>query len=99
VDLSLPDADGCEAPIALKGAAPELPLVVFSGRAFDAVALDLMQYGLQNLLPKGGTSITRVLQLAAARQAREAGLRRQACEDPLTGALNRHGLQCRAHGR
>ncbi|MGW8368645.1 MAG: diguanylate cyclase [Gammaproteobacteria bacterium] len=96
VDLRLPDADGCDVAIALRRADPELPLVALTGQDFDAVALDLARYGVQDFLLKGHTTLPRVhqvLQMALVRHQREAVLRRQACLDPLTGAINRSELK------
>jgi diguanylate cyclase (GGDEF)-like protein len=96
IDLSLPDADGCEAALALRRLAPDLPLVALTGKDFDSVALELADIGVQDYLQKGSTPVVRlhqVLQLAATRHKREAELRREACHDPLTGAMNRAELE------
>jgi diguanylate cyclase (GGDEF)-like protein len=95
VDLTLPDADGSEAAIALRMQSPQLPLVALTGRNFDEVALELAREGVQDYLRKGATPLSRVhevLQLAAVRQHREDALREQAIRDPLTGAINRAHL-------
>ena len=92
IDLSLPDADGCEAAIALRRVAPELALVALTGKEFESVALELVRHGVQDFLNKGTASARRVhevLQLAVERHRLESRLRRQACYDPLTGVLNR----------
>jgi diguanylate cyclase (GGDEF)-like protein len=96
IDLTLPDADGCEAAIALRRAAPDLPLVALTGKDFEAVALELVRHGVQDFLQKGATSVQRihqVLQLAAERHRQETALRRQACFDSLTGVMNRAELE------
>jgi diguanylate cyclase (GGDEF)-like protein len=96
IDLTLPDADGCDAAIALRRAAPDLPLVALTGKDFEAVALDLVRHGVQDFLQKGTTSVQRIhqtLQLAAERHRQESKLRRQACFDSLTGVLNRAELE------
>jgi two-component system, cell cycle response regulator len=95
IDLTLPDADGCDAAVALRRLAPDLPLVALTGKDFETVALDLVRNGVQDFLQKGNTSVQRihqVLQLAAERHRQEAALRRQACYDSLTGVLNRAEL-------
>lgn len=95
-DLTLPDARDCEAPVVLRQQMPDLPIVAISALQFESVALDLAQHGIQDFLPKGGTSIRRiheVLQLAAIRHERELLLRERACRDPLTGAANRAELE------
>jgi diguanylate cyclase (GGDEF)-like protein len=95
IDLTLPDADGCDAAVSLRRLAPELPLVALTGKNFDAVALELVRIGVQDFLQKGNTSVQRihqVLQLAVERHRQEAELRKAASFDPLTGALNRAEL-------
>src|SRR5690606_28860614 len=95
IDLSLPDADGCDAAVALRRAAPDLPLVALTGQYFDKVALELVRIGVQDFLQKGATSVQRihqVLLLAVERHRQESALRRAASFDPLTGVLNRTEL-------
>jgi len=92
IDLTLPDASGRDAAFALNVEAPDLPLVAFTGRDFDDLALDLVHYGVHDFLRKGETSMQRihqVLQLAIERHEKERALRRQASCDDLTGVLNR----------
>ena len=95
IDLTLPDADGCDAAVSLRRLAPDLPLVALTGKDFEAVALELVRIGVQDFLQKGNTSVQRIhqaLQLAVERNRQEAALRRQACFDALTGVLNRAEL-------
>ena len=95
IDLTLPDADGCEAAIALRRVAPHLPLVALTGKEFEQVAIELVRIGVQDFLQKGTTSVERihqVLQLAVERHRQESALRRAASFDALTGALNRSEL-------
>lgn len=95
IDLTLPDADGCEAAIALRRVAPDLPLVALTGKNFEHVALELVRIGVQDFLQKGATSVQRihqVLQLARERHRQESALRRAASFDALTGVLNRSEL-------
>ncbi|HEX7079874.1 MAG TPA: GGDEF domain-containing response regulator [Gammaproteobacteria bacterium] len=95
IDLTLPDADGCDAAVTLRRVAPDLPLVALTGKDFEAVALELVRIGVQDFLQKGNTSVQRihqVLQLAVERHRQETALRRQACFDALTGVLNRAEL-------
>lgn len=96
VDLTLPDAEGCESVVALHAITPELPLVALTGSDFDTVALELIRCGVQDFLQKGNTSVQRihqVLQLAAERRRQEATWRQHACYDWLTGALTRYELE------
>jgi len=95
IDLPLPDADGCDAAIALRRVAPHLPLVALTGKEFEQVAIDLVRIGVQDFLQKGTTSVERihqVLQLAVERHRQESALRRAASFDALTGVLNRAEL-------
>jgi len=98
IDLTLPDASGRDAAFALHVEAPDLPLVAFTGRDFDDLALDLVHYGVHDFLRKGETSMERihqVLQLAIERHEKERALRRQASCDDLTGVLNRSQFRAR----
>lgn len=95
IDLTLPDADGCDAAVALRRVAPELPLVALTGKNFEQIALELVRIGVQDYLQKGTTSVQRihqVLQLAVERHRQESALRRAASFDALTGVLNRSEL-------
>jgi diguanylate cyclase (GGDEF)-like protein len=96
IDLTLPDADGCDAAIALRRAAPDLPLVALTGKNFEAIAIELVRHGVQDFLQKGTTSVQRIhqtLQLALERHRQERVLRHQACFDSLTGVMNRGELE------
>jgi diguanylate cyclase (GGDEF)-like protein len=98
VDLTLPDAANCDVAHALRRTAPELPIVVLTGREFESVGLALARAGAQDYLRKGVDSVQRIhqsLQLAIERQRQKVMLRRKACYDELTGVMNRReiGLQ------
>lgn len=96
VDLTLPDADGCDAVIGLRDVSQDLPIVVLTARDFDEVGLDLVRCGAQDCLQKGSTlprRVHEVLQLVAERHGREADTRRFASHDWLTGALSRYGIE------
>jgi diguanylate cyclase (GGDEF)-like protein len=95
VDLGLPDAQGLEAPTKLKMIAPGLVIVVITGDTSSETALNLIRLGIQDYIPKSEATPKRVLRtirLARERHERELRLRRIACVDQLTGALNRRGL-------
>jgi signal transduction histidine kinase len=53
LDLGLPDAEGIDVVEQLRAAAPQLPIVVLSGRADVDTALESMRRGVQEYLVKG----------------------------------------------
>src|SRR5690606_4845793 len=53
LDLSLPDGRGLDSLAAVRTAAPEMPVVVMTGLADDALALQALQAGAQDYLVKG----------------------------------------------
>lgn len=95
VDLGLPDAQGIEAPTKLKIINPDLVIVVITGDSSSDTALSLIRLGIQDYIPKSEATpdrIFRTIRLARERYEREQRLKRIACIDQLTGALNRRGL-------
>lgn len=74
LDLSLPDSEGLESIAKLQAAAPDLPIVVLTGRNDDAVGLMAVQVGAQDFLVKGtatGEVIIRALRYAVERSRAE----------------------------
>ena len=53
LDLSLPDSTGNETFVRAREAAPNLPIVVLTGVADEAVGLEAVRYGIQDYLIKG----------------------------------------------
>ncbi len=101
LDLGLPDASGPDAAIAIRAAAPHLPIVVLSGEQFEQLAENLILHGVQDYIQKGTVSFERIdqaIRLAHKRQQQEEQLKRLVCYDDLTGLLNRSELHKRLAG-
>jgi DNA-binding NarL/FixJ family response regulator len=79
VDLSLPDARGLEAVLAIRAVAPEVPVVVLTGVASDSLGRETLQAGAQDYLVKGqhgaeavGRSVVFAMERAQRRGAERA---------------------------
>ncbi|HEV7366690.1 MAG TPA: hybrid sensor histidine kinase/response regulator [Gemmatimonadales bacterium] len=71
LDLSLPDARGLEGLHRMRLLAPGIPIVVLSGMADEAVALDALRAGAQDYVlkpPPDGSTLRRILRYARERQ-------------------------------
>jgi len=92
VDLDLPDATELDAPMQLRATAPELPIVVVTGRNDDRLGIEAVRLGAQEYLVKGGISqelLARVIRHSIERMQLELQLKHLALHDPLTGVANR----------
>ncbi|HLN24703.1 MAG TPA: HD domain-containing phosphohydrolase [Patescibacteria group bacterium] len=72
LDLSLPDCQGMDTVDAIRKAAPQAPVVIFTGLNDEAVGLRAMQHGCQDYLVKGqgdGNLIRRTVVYAIERKA------------------------------
>ena len=79
LDLGLPDSLGLATFTAFQAAAPGLPVIILSGLADEALALEAMQNGAQDYLvkgPAGWSSLERAIRYAIERQRIYAQLRR-----------------------
>ena len=79
LDLSLPDSIGRETFLRARAAAPELPIVVLTGAADEAIGLEAVRQGIQDYLLKGqadGAQTARAIRYAIERQRAETELRR-----------------------
>ncbi|HEX6539769.1 MAG TPA: GGDEF domain-containing response regulator [Candidatus Dormibacteraeota bacterium] len=92
VDLSLPDADGLEGVDQLIESAPDLPIIVLTGRDDLDLAIAALQHGAQDYLIKGRVDsglLSRAVRYAVERKHAEVALAHQAMHDALTDLPNR----------
>ena len=98
LDLSLPDASRLEAPMQLRAAAPDVPIVILSGLQDELLAIKAVQEGAQDYLVKGrvdGAAIGRSITYAAERKGLEMQMAHKAMHDALTELPNRTLFQDR----
>jgi diguanylate cyclase (GGDEF)-like protein len=94
-DLGLPDSQRLDTVRLLRGAAPEVPLVVLTGLAEEVLALQALQEGAQDYLVKAQINsglLWHTLRYAMKRQHAQSQLRNLAFIDDLTGLNNRRGF-------
>jgi diguanylate cyclase (GGDEF)-like protein len=87
LDLSLPDAGGLEALELVQSSAPEVPVVVLTGRDDQALAMRAVNHGAQDFLVKRRADrelLVRSIRYAIGRKRAEVRLSRQAVHDALT---------------
>jgi signal transduction histidine kinase len=78
LDLSLPDTTGRATFIRARAEAPNLPIVVLTGVADEAVGLEAVRHGIQDYLIKGqafGRQTARAIRYAIERQQAETALK------------------------
>lgn len=98
VDLSLPDSSGVETVVKTRNRAPEVPIVVLSGRDDEQTALQALQGGAEDYLVKGqgdGEIIARSIRYSIQRKSAEQRLAYLEQYDGLTGLANRALFQDR----
>lgn len=95
LDLSLPDSAGLQTISALHEHAPDVPIVVLTGSADEALGVQALGAGAQDYLVKGRTDsalLVRSLRYAIERKRLERSLEQQALMDELSGVYNRRGF-------
>ena len=78
VDLSLPDSRGPETFSIIQRAAPEIPIIVLTGREDDDLAFEMVKQGAQDYLAKdqlGGFMLLKTIRYAIERQRLSQRLR------------------------
>jgi two-component system cell cycle response regulator len=91
-DLSLPDARGLDAVLRLRAVAPAMPIVILSGISDDALAVQAVKEGAQEILLKSElatSTLQRAIRRAAGRKAAAESLQMRAEQDHMTGLLAR----------
>jgi signal transduction histidine kinase len=80
LDLSLPDSSGRDTFLYARAEAPQLPIIVMTGDADEAVGLDALRQGIQDYLIKGqafGRQTSRSIRYAIERKQLEMALQRE----------------------
>ncbi|OGW80254.1 MAG: hypothetical protein A3G33_06165 [Omnitrophica bacterium RIFCSPLOWO2_12_FULL_44_17] len=103
LDLTLPDSSPKETVEAVKNISPKIPVVILSGLDNEDIAVKAVRGGVEDYLVKSemeGKTLSRILKHAIERSrikqdidiANER-LKQLSVTDPLTGLLNRRGIE------
>jgi len=95
LNLNLPDSQGLDTFQEVSKLAPQIPIVIMSGFADQAQALDAVQQGAQDYLIKDDLTpdlLSRALRYAVERHQLSHQVETLAVTDVLSGLLNRRGF-------
>ena len=95
LDLNLPDSEGINTFYEIRSSANHTPIVILSGRADQALALDAVQEGAEDYLNKDQLTpslVSRSFQYAIERSLLKQQLQLLSITDELSGLLNRRGF-------
>jgi two-component system cell cycle response regulator len=95
LDLSLPDSQGLDTFLQVRAHAPDVPIVILTGLADEALGRIAVREGAQDYLVKGqvdSARLVRALTYAITRQKLQTEFRVQSLQDDLTGLYNRRGF-------
>ncbi len=95
LDLNLPDSQGLDTFRELSKLAPQIPVVIMSGLADQAQAIDAVQLGAQDYLIKDDLTpdlLSRALRYALERHQLSHKMETLTITDDLSGLLNRRGF-------
>lgn len=101
LDLDLPDSLGLATYTSLAALAPHLPVIILSRSSEEAIALQAIRLGAQDMVFKSHLSaegLARMVRCGIERQQILTSLRGQSLTDELTGLLNRRGFTTIAQG-
>jgi PAS domain S-box-containing protein len=102
LDLSLPDSQGLDTFLSVHAHAPDTPVVIFSGRDDDELALDAVRAGAEDFLTKQHAhagALVRSMRHAVERRKVEGALRERAGRYRIAGDTAEAGvLQLDAQG-
>jgi diguanylate cyclase (GGDEF)-like protein len=95
LDLTLPDAHGLDAPLAVRKAAPDVPVVILTGNEDDHLVEENARAGVQDYLLKREINrnlLVRTLRYAVERNRLLKEVKHLSLKDELTGFYNRRGF-------